>query len=153
MIVGTEKVQREAGGPVSGCILGGIPRQGGKVVAPGCAPLYTEKPCSPRARRPQARQKRFPMPKVRLIQARHRVTGCIFQVSRGILESWNWKGHIWKIIMGTKESKMLRRHRPGLYVDLVLQREREVPKTQRQFLERSSDWKITGCHPASDGDP
>ena len=36
VIVGAEQVLREAGGPVSGCIPRGIPRQGGKVVALGC---------------------------------------------------------------------------------------------------------------------
>ena len=40
VIVGTEKVLREASGPVSGCIPSCIPtRQSGKVVARGCARL------------------------------------------------------------------------------------------------------------------
>ena len=37
MIVGTQRALREAGGPLSGCITRGIPRQGGQMVALGCA--------------------------------------------------------------------------------------------------------------------
>ena len=50
--VDTEQVPREAGGPVSGCTPNGIPRQGGQVVALGCARQEMGKSLSSRAQRP-----------------------------------------------------------------------------------------------------